>query len=485
VKRDLRIGILSILFNLFVTISSSAVANYIFADAYFVDEPLHATVEAMGSFAALSLAVLILSLLKYRGYSLRRLWIACALISMGVLDGFHASVMPGSSFVWFRSMSSAIGGLFFSLTMLPDHFIKARTAILVPSATAVLTVIFCAVSIKFPDLLPATVHLSSFTRTAISINTLGGLLFLAAGLRFFKSYLFLRSPIELIFSNLCLLFGMAGLLFTVSELWAVDWWLWHVFRLTAYLITLPYTFLVFRKVEEELEQVVAKLRSSNAALENFAYIASHDLKEPLLSIASMLKLLERRTRDKLDAESQAFITDSMSMTTRLQALVSALLAYSRVGTQLKPFEPTDCNEALKRSLENLRTTIEQSGAVVTHDPLPEIIADPLQMVLVFQNLLSNAIKFRGDGVPRVHISVQRKEKEWVFAVHDKGIGIPAGQTEQIFEIFQRLHKDKYQGSGIGLATCKKIVERHGGRIWATSVQGEGTTFYFTIPDRSA
>jgi light-regulated signal transduction histidine kinase (bacteriophytochrome) len=253
----------------------------------------------------------------------------------------------------------------------------------------------------------------------------------------------------------------------------------------AYLITLPYTFLVFRKVEEELAQVVAKLRSSNAALENFAYIASHDLKEPLLSIASMLKLLQRRTRDKLDAESQAFITDSMSMTTRLQALVSDLLAYSRVGTQLKSFEPTDCNDALKRSLENLRTTIEQSEAVVTHDPLPEIIADLSQMVLVFQNLISNAIKFTGDGAPRVHISAQRKEKEWLFAVHDKGIGIPAGQTEQIFEIFQRLHKDKYPGSGIGLATCKKIVERHGGRIWATSVQGEGTTFCFTIPDKSA
>ena len=480
----MRIGILAILLNLFLTISLSAVAHFIFPNAYFVNEPLHATVEAMGSFAALSLAVLILSLLKYRGYSLRRLWIACALISMGMLDGFHASVTPGSSFVWLRSMSSAIGGLFFALTLLPDRIIKARTAILVPSATAVLTVFFCVLSVKFPDLLPVTVHLSSFTRTAMTINTLGGLLFLAAALRFFKSYLSLRSPIELIFSNLCLLFGMAGLLFTVSELWAVDWWLWHLLRLTAYLITLPYTFLVFRKVEEELEQVVAKLRSSNAALENFAYIASHDLKEPLLSIASMLKLLQRRTRDKLDAESQAFITDSMSMTTRLQALVSDLLAYSRVGTQLKPFEPTDCNEALKRSLENLHTTIEQSGAVVTHDPLPGIIADPSQLVLLFQNLLSNAIKFRGDGAPRVHISAQRKEKEWVFAVHDKGIGIPAGQTEQIFEIFQRLHKDKYPGSGIGLATCKKIVERHGGRIWVESVQGEGTTFYFTVPDRS-
>jgi signal transduction histidine kinase len=238
------------------------------------------------------------------------------------------------------------------------------------------------------------------------------------------------------------------------------------------------------QAEEGLRKMTDELARSNAELEQFATTASHDLKEPLLAITIGLKLLKKRCEGKLDSETDKFIVETIDEAKQMQVLISDMLSYARVGTSRKPFEMTDSNVVLKRSLSNLRIHLEQSGAVVTHDPLPKVMADPLQLCQVLQNLISNAIKFHGDEKPHIHISAEQKEKEWVFAVSDNGIGIPAEYSERIFEIFQRLHnKKEYPGTGIGLATCKKIVERHGGRIWVKSEPGKGSTFYFTIPDK--
>jgi signal transduction histidine kinase len=238
------------------------------------------------------------------------------------------------------------------------------------------------------------------------------------------------------------------------------------------------------QAEEELRKMTDDLARSNAELEQFATTASHDLKEPLLAITIGLKLLKKRCEGKLDSEADKFIAETIDEAKQMQALISDMLAYSRVGTSGKPLELTDSDAVLKRSLFNLRIHLEQSGAAVTHDPLPKVMADPLQLFQVLQNLISNAIKFHGDEKPHIHVSAERKEKEWVFAVSDNGIGIPAEYSERIFEMFQRLHNRKeYPGTGIGLATCKKIVERHGGRIWVKSEPGKGSTFYFTIPDK--
>jgi len=238
------------------------------------------------------------------------------------------------------------------------------------------------------------------------------------------------------------------------------------------------------QAEEGLRKMTDELARSNAELEHFATTASHDLKEPLLAITIGLKLLKKRCEGKLDSEADKFIVETIDEAKQMQVLISDMLSYARVGTSRKPFEMTDSNAVLKRSLSNLRIHLEQSGAVVTHDPLPKVMADPLQLGQVLQNLISNAIKFHGDEKPHIHISAERKEKEWVFSVSDNGIGIPAEHSERIFEIFQRLHnKKEYPGTGIGLATCKKIVERHGGRIWVKSEPGKGSTFYFTIPDK--
>ena len=239
-----------------------------------------------------------------------------------------------------------------------------------------------------------------------------------------------------------------------------------------------------KRAEQELAERAEHLARSNAELEQFAYVASHDLQEPLRMVASYTQLLARRYKDKLDADAQEFMHYAVDGASRMQALINDLLAYSRVGTKGGNFEPTSSEAALERALTNLRLAIQESGAAVTHDALPTIVADPVQLTQLFQNLVGNAIKFRGAEPPRVHVSAERRGTEWVFAVRDNGIGIEPAYRERIFIIFQRLHgRVEYPGTGIGLAICKKIAERHGGRIWVESAPGRGSAFHFTVPTR--
>jgi PAS domain S-box-containing protein len=237
-----------------------------------------------------------------------------------------------------------------------------------------------------------------------------------------------------------------------------------------------------RRTADRLAAQTAELERSNAELQQFAYVASHDLQEPLRMVASYTQLLARRYGDKLDADALEFIDYAVDGARRMQALINDLLTSSRVGTRTVELALTDCNAVVDRVVADLGGAIEDQRAVVTRGDLPTVLADPLQLSQLFQNLIGNAIKFHGERAPRVEVLAERRGAEWQFSVRDNGVGIDPEYADRIFVIFQRLHsRAEYPGTGIGLAICKKIVERHGGRIWMESMPGEGTTFYFTLP----
>jgi len=260
----------------------------------------------------------------------------------------------------------------------------------------------------------------------------------------------------------------------------------------SYLVGLGIDITKRRKTEEQLkkyqyhlEELVNErtheLKETFKDLEQFVYVASHDLREPLRTITSFTQLLSKRYKDKLDDDANEYIKFAVDGAHIMDELIGDLLSYSGVGTRGKAFKMTDCREVLDNIIFGLQASIQESGAKITHNNLPTVMVDSSQFIQLLQNLIGNAIKFHGEKPPRIHISTKQEDNKWVFSVKDNGIGIDPKYFNQIFEIFKRLHtREEYSGSGIGLAICKKIVERHGGQIWVESEVGKGSTFYFTI-----
>lgn len=240
-----------------------------------------------------------------------------------------------------------------------------------------------------------------------------------------------------------------------------------------------------KRVQEALAHESSELARSNAELQRFAYMASHDLQEPLRMVANFTELLAERYGPQLDDDAREFMAYAVDGANRMRAMIKDVLAYSRVGTESRSIEPVDCNESLGRALWNLRTSIDERAAMVSHEELPSVRADATELVQIFQNLIGNGIKFNCATPPRVHVSAVRNGGNWVFSVGDNGIGIEPQYGDRIFVIFQRLHRsEQYPGTGIGLALCKRIVECRGGKIWVESKPGEGSTFSFSIPESS-
>ncbi len=240
-----------------------------------------------------------------------------------------------------------------------------------------------------------------------------------------------------------------------------------------------------KQAEEQRNLGTEELARSNAELEQFAYVVSHDLQEPLRMVASYVQLLEARYKDRLDSDAHDFIAFAVDGATRMKQMIGDLLAYSRVGRQGKEFVPVACEAVLVQACADLEAAIAEAAAEVSHDPLPTVLGNAGQLTHLFQNLIGNAIKFRGQEPPRIHVSVERNGQEWVFSVRDNGIGLDPQFADRIFLVFQRLHRHQdYPGTGIGLAIARKIVEHHGGRIWVESEPGKGATFHFTVPVRA-
>jgi light-regulated signal transduction histidine kinase (bacteriophytochrome) len=241
-----------------------------------------------------------------------------------------------------------------------------------------------------------------------------------------------------------------------------------------------------KRAEQAIQRVTDDLLRSNAELEQFAYVASHDLQEPLRMVSSYVQLLAKRYVGRLDNDADEFIGYAVDGAKRMQNLINDLLAYSRVGRRGSEFAPVSAEFLLQEALANLQLTIEDTQTKITHDPLPAVLGDPIQLSMIFQNLLGNAMKFRGAEPPCIHIGVREEEGHWIFSIRDNGIGLDPIFAERIFVIFQRLNdRTSYPGTGIGLAICKRIIQRHGGRIWVESQPGQGCTFFFTLPSLDA
>ena len=249
-----------------------------------------------------------------------------------------------------------------------------------------------------------------------------------------------------------------------------------------YMLRASHTLESLQRSEEKNRALLEQTRQVAEELRQFAYVASHDLQEPLRMVTSYVQLLAQRYHDQLDAEAQEFIGYAVEGAQRMHALIVDLLSYSRMERQAEEWTETDGEAVVEQAVHDLRLAVAESGAVVTHDALPTVTAVPGQLRQLLENLLSNALKFRGPEPPRIHISAQRQGTEWVFSVRDNGIGLDPLHATRIFQMFQRLHTHReYPGTGIGLAICKKIVQRHGGRIWVESELGKGATFFFTLP----
>jgi signal transduction histidine kinase len=269
-------------------------------------------------------------------------------------------------------------------------------------------------------------------------------------------------------------------------------WSWRISRLTVLeqpvtspvLVSVLRMALNARQRQYEVRNLLTKLQRSNEDLERFAYISSHDLQEPVRMVGIYTGMLAHKYKDKLDAEGNQYIDFALEGAARIKNLIKDLLAYSRINTDAREFQPTDTGAVLRQVLDNLQIAIRETNAQVTHDELPTVEADVTQLEQVFQNLIENAIKYRrNDEPPKIHVTAEKKDDQWLFKICDNGMGIDPGFHDQVFVAFKRLHADrgKYPGTGIGLAIVKRIVERHQGRVWVESKPGEGSTFYFTIP----
>jgi len=475
--------------------------------------PLRATAGSLAAFAALTLAIQLRTLRVYGRGQDYHLWVACSLLAMGIPDAVHGVVRNPQLCAWLGSTAMLAGGLLIAFVWLPSRLAFRRETQLLPVVIALAAIIHTGISIAQPDWAPASLVGDELTLLAKMLNVAGSIGFLVAAAYFGLTYAKHGSFDRLLFCGVCVLFAEAGSLIAFSAMWDGTWWIGHLARLAAYGISIFFFFRVYvrdemelRQSHEELEQRVEQrtselrqeveqreqaehrihvyaeeLKRSNEDLEQFSYMASHDLSAPLRAVKCFCQLLQDRYADRLDDKGNEFIDLAVGGAQRMEQMLKGLLEYSRVDTRGKRLQATDTNEVLERALANLQIAIEDSGATVTRDDLPCVSADATQLEQLLQNLIGNAVKFQSTETPHVHVTAERDGDRWVFAVRDNGIGIDPRNTDYIFQIFHRLDTErKFPGTGIGLAVCKRILERHAGRMWVESEPGRGSTFYFTL-----
>jgi signal transduction histidine kinase len=475
--------------------------------------PLHSLAEGTGGVLALVISGVLVAECQRDARLGHYIWIAAALGGMGTLDIFHAAVRPGNLFVWLHSLANLAGGGFFALVWLKPRWSAPRAWVL-PVCVVAAGVLVGSASCLAPGVLPAMIVSHEFSTTAKLLNVGGGAAFFVAAAYFIAGALRSDTADNPLFAVHCTLFGMAAVLFELSTLWDATWWAWHLLRLTAYLVAAGFAVVTYMNKEWRLRQAYAELAQvnrhlealverrtrelarSNADLEQFAYVASHDLQEPLRKVSVFGEMLVAECGAALGPQGVDYVHRMRNAARRMQTLINDLLTLSRVSTQARPFELVELEHLAHSVVADLEIRLRETGGRIEIEALPPLRGDAAQLRQLLQNLLSNALKFHRPGVPpQVRVSARIVPPGQSAAlpdappgplceltVEDNGIGFDMKYLDRVFAPFQRLHsREQYEGSGIGLAICQKIVERHGGRITATSQPEVGSRFVVVLP----
>ncbi len=495
-------------------------------------EALHAVTETLGCMMALGIASFLL-MRQGEQNNAYKLWPACAMLSMAILDAFHASIAPGREFVFLHSAAQFIGGVLITLTWLPERFARKPLAAGLPKLLAAGCGLLSIMSLLFPEILPAMMNNGRFAFAPQLLNFAGGVLFLAGLAYFARRFCRDRDNIGLLFTMYCLLFAAAGLTFMLSGLWGGGWWLSHMIRLGAYVVAFgsvsvgtsaDYRHILrteeaLRKAHDELEsrveQRTAELATANAALgseiaerekaecamkdlneylesnlqklerankelQEFAYIAAHDLKTPLRGIGTLAHWISTDYAEQFDQQGKENVRLLTTRAKRMSDMIDGILRYSSLGRAETDKQCTDLNAVLSEVISSIGPP--EHIEIRIAGPLPTLMCDRTQAVQIFQNLIGNAVKYLDKPRGLICVGCAEQEDAWTFSICDNGPGIHHKYFEKIFKIFQTLApRDGSESTGIGLAIVKKIAELNGGKVWVESKPGEGSTFFFTMP----
>ena len=457
-------------------------------------EAFHAVMETLGCMMALGIAGFLLMRQGEKGNEYK-LWPACAMLSMAILDAFHASVAPGREFIGLHSTAQFIGGALMALIWLPERFARTTLAKHLPKVIAGACGLFGVVTVLFPEILPAMTSGERFAFAPQALNVAGGALFLAGLTYFARRFCCEGDNTLLLFTAYCLLFAVAGLTFRLSGIWGVGWWLSHVVRLGAYVVAFGYVsintsaeYLRLTQIQRELEELngrleyaIAELTRANKELRDFAHIAAHDLKTPLRAVTTLADWISTDCADKLDEPGKEHVRLLVTKARHMAALIDDILKYSRLGRETAEKQALDLNAIVPAVVAEIAPP--ESIRVSVDGRLPTVTCGKTHIVQIFQNLIGNAVKYTGKcAVAQIEVGSLDQQAERVYFVRDNGVGFDMKYADKLFGVFQRLHSDhEFEGTGIGLATAQRIIERHGGRIWAEGEVGQGATFYFTLP----
>ena len=469
----------------------------------FLNEPIHSSLESSGSLVALVLGFLLLAQRRFESVSshesLKLVWIASALFAMGILDGFHAILHVSSSFFWTHGFATFFGGLFYVLVWLPKRFatvtVTKSTAWIAFGLSAALG-LFLDVE---PDLLPRAFSADgTFSDLAVALNIVGGLGYLAAAFYFLRHKETGKNQLSndgnLIFAAQCLMLGVAALLFSFANMWSAVWWFWHALRFISYLLILRYVYLSYSAIQAEvrganevLNERNLELAASNQELEAFCYSVSHDLRAPLRGIDGFSQALLEDYSPNIDSNGQGYIRFVREGVQKMGRLIDDLLNLSRYTRIELKIESTDLSELSEEILTRLALTDPNRDLRWSIQSNLRVMGDRGLIEVILENLLGNAFKFTSTTASAViEIGAILEGGERTFYVRDNGAGFDQAYVGKLFGAFQRLHPDReFKGSGIGLATVRRIVSRHGGQVRAEGLVGQGATVFFTLPEMTS